>query len=55
VNDRNVFPVAELVTCLAGAGAPLDDRRVRALAPDGPDLELAAGGQPGRWWLLSAE
>ena len=46
---------AELVTVIAGAGAPLDGARIEALAPDGVELELSDGGQPGWWWLLSAE
>jgi len=46
---------AELVTCLRGAEAPLDDAAVAALAGDGVELELSAGGQPSYWWLLSAE
>jgi fatty acid kinase len=46
---------AELVTCIAGAGAPLDGDRIAALVPDGVELELSDGGQPGWWWLLSAE
>jgi DAK2 domain fusion protein YloV len=46
---------AELITCIAGAGAPLDPDGVAALAPDGVELELSAGGQPSYWWLLSAE
>jgi uncharacterized protein len=46
---------AELVTVIAGAGAPLDAGRVAALAPDGVELELSDGGQSGWWWLLSAE
>jgi fatty acid kinase len=46
---------AELVTVIAGAGAPLADERVEALVPDGVELELSDGGQPGWWWLLSAE
>ena len=29
--------------------------RIEALAPDGVELELSDGGQPGWWWLLSAE
>lgn len=45
---------AELVTCLRGAQAPLDDEAVRSLA-DGAELELADGGQEHYWWLLSAE
>jgi uncharacterized protein len=46
---------AELVTCIAGEGAPLDGDAVAALAPAGVELELEDGGQPSYWWLLSAE
>jgi hypothetical protein len=46
---------AELITCLRGANAPLDDQAVHALATDGVELELCEGGQPSYWWLLSAE
>jgi hypothetical protein len=46
---------AELVTCIAGEGAPLDADAVAALAPASVELELEEGGQPSYWWLLSAE
>src|SRR4051794_10154743 len=46
---------AELVTVIARAGAPLGQDRIAALAPAGVELELSDGGQPGWWWLLSAE
>jgi DAK2 domain fusion protein YloV len=46
---------AELITCLRGADAPLSDDELAALAADGVELELAPGGQPAYWWLLSAE
>jgi DAK2 domain fusion protein YloV len=46
---------AELVTCIAGEGAPLDADAIAALAPVGVELELEDGGQPSYWWLLSAE
>jgi len=46
---------AELITCLDGEGAPLDGAAVSALAPEGVELELSAGGQPSYWWLLAAE
>ena len=46
---------AELVTVISGEGAPLGDDEIELLAPDGIELELADGGQPSRWWLLSAE
>ena len=46
---------SELITCIAGAGAPLERRAVAALAPAGVELEHRHGGQPSYWWLLSAE
>ncbi|MBV9472535.1 MAG: DAK2 domain-containing protein [Solirubrobacterales bacterium] len=46
---------AELITCLRGAEAPLDDEAVQALAAGEVEFELSVGGQPRYWWLLSAE
>ncbi len=46
---------AELITCLRGAEAPLDDVTVQALAAGEVEFELSDGGQPSYWWLLSAE
>jgi dihydroxyacetone kinase-like predicted kinase len=46
---------AELITCLRGADAPLDDDEVNALAAGEVEFELSHGGQPSYWWLLSAE
>ncbi|MGH2917779.1 MAG: hypothetical protein ACRDLS_04145, partial [Solirubrobacteraceae bacterium] len=46
---------AELLTCIAGYGAPLTEDDVRALAPDSVELEYEVGGQPSYWWLLAAE
>ncbi len=46
---------AELLTCIAGAGAPLDEAGVRALGPAGVELECEDGGQPAYWWLVAAE
>jgi DAK2 domain fusion protein YloV len=46
---------AELVTCIAGAQAPVPLERVSTMAPDGVELECSDGGQPHWWWLLSAE
>ena len=40
---------------ISGEGAPLDHAAIAGLAPDGVELELCEGGQPSRWWLLSAE
>jgi len=46
---------AELLTCIAGAGAPLGEDDVRALVPAGVELECEDGGQPSYWWLVAAE
>jgi fatty acid kinase len=46
---------AELITCLRGAQAPLDDVTVEALAAGEVEFELSVGGQERYWWLLSAE
>jgi DAK2 domain fusion protein YloV len=45
----------ELVTCVAGDGAPLDRSDVGAAVPDGVELDFHQGGQPAWWWLLAAE
>jgi len=46
---------AELITCIASERPPLDEGEVAALAPEGVELELSAGGPPSWWWLLAAE
>jgi DAK2 domain fusion protein YloV len=46
---------AELITCLRGLDAPLDDRTVETLAAGEVEFELSEGGQRGTWWLLAAE
>jgi hypothetical protein len=46
---------AEIVTLIEGDGAPLDGGAAKALAPDGPDVEVEHGGQPAYWWLIAAE
>jgi DAK2 domain fusion protein YloV len=46
---------AELITCLRGIDAPLDDAMVEALAHGDVEFELSDGGQQSFWWLLSAE
>ncbi len=45
----------ELLTVLTADAPPLDDEALRALVPDGVEVELAAGGQPSWWWLVAAE
>jgi uncharacterized protein len=46
---------SEILTCLAGDGAPLDPDALAPLAPPGVDLECHDGGQPHYWWLIAAE
>jgi uncharacterized protein len=46
---------SELLTCLAGEGAPLGRGEVEAKVPDGVEIEYHEGGQPAWWWLLCAE
>jgi DAK2 domain fusion protein YloV len=46
---------AELLTCIAGEGAPLGQDAVRALAPAGVEIDCEVGGQPSYWWLVAAE
>ena len=46
---------SELLTVIAGIGAPIDEAGVKALIPQSVELEHHQGGQPSRWWLLSAE
>ena len=46
---------AELISCIAGRGAPLDALAIEELRPNGVELEYRSGGQPSYWWLLAAE
>jgi DAK2 domain fusion protein YloV len=46
---------AELVTCIAGAAAPLGEDAVAAAVPGDVELDYHDGGQPAWWWLLCAE
>jgi uncharacterized protein len=46
---------SELLTCLAGEGAPLGRGEVESRVPDGVEIEYHDGGQPAWWWLLCAE
>jgi len=52
---RQLGEGSELLTCVAGEGAPLDDVAIEPLAPAGLELECLDGGQPHYWWLLAAE
>ena len=45
----------EVLTCIAGEGAPLPEEAVAAALPEGLELDYHEGGQPAWWWLLCAE
>ena len=45
----------ELVTCIAGEGAPLEEAAVSAAVPEGVEFDYHEGGQASWWWLLCAE
>jgi dihydroxyacetone kinase-like predicted kinase len=45
----------ELVTCIAGEGAPLRRDAVERAVPEGIELDYHEGGQASWWWLLCAE
>jgi dihydroxyacetone kinase-like predicted kinase len=45
----------ELVTCIAGAEAPLDESEIERTLPDGVELDFHQGGQPAWWYLLAVE
>jgi dihydroxyacetone kinase-like predicted kinase len=46
---------AEIVTVIAGDGAPIALGEVEAHVPAGVELEKHEGGQPSWWWLLAAQ
>ena len=46
---------AEIVTVIAGEGAPIALEEIDTHAPDGVELETHEGGQPSWWWLLAAQ
>ena len=46
---------AELISVLAGTGAPLELEQVGSIMNGEVELELREGGQPAYWWLLAAE
>jgi DAK2 domain fusion protein YloV len=45
---------AELLTVVAGEGAPIPDEAVARVAPPGVELECHQGHQPHYWWLIVA-
>ncbi len=46
---------AEIVTVIAGEGAPIALSEIDTHVPDGVDIETHEGGQPSWWWLLAAQ
>ena len=52
---RAVTEGCEIVTCVAGEGAPLRRDAVERAVPQDVELDYHEGGQPSWWWLLCAE
>ncbi|HEY5943410.1 MAG TPA: DAK2 domain-containing protein [Solirubrobacterales bacterium] len=46
---------AEIVTVIAGEGAPIALSEIDTHVPDGVEIETHEGGQPSWWWLLAAQ
>ncbi len=46
---------AEIVTVIAGDGAPIPLGELDTYVPDGVEIETHEGGQPSWWWLLAAQ
>jgi DAK2 domain fusion protein YloV len=46
---------AEIVTVIAGEGAPIALSEIDTHAPGGVEVEAHEGGQPSWWWLLAAQ
>jgi DAK2 domain fusion protein YloV len=46
---------AEIVTVIAGDGAPIALEELDTHVPEGVEIETHEGGQPSWWWLLAAQ
>ena len=46
---------AEILTVIAGEGAPIPLAEIDTHVPDGVEVETHEGGQPSWWWLLAAQ
>jgi DAK2 domain fusion protein YloV len=46
---------AEIVTVIAGEGAPIPLTEIDTHVPQGVEVETHEGGQPSWWWLLAAQ
>jgi hypothetical protein len=52
---EHVAEGCEVLTCIAGEGAPVPATDIAAMLPQGVELDYHEGGQPAWWWLLCAE
>jgi len=52
---RHLAEGAEIVTVIAGEGAPIALEEIDTHVPDGVEIETHEGGQPTWWWLLAAQ
>jgi fatty acid kinase len=52
---RHLAQGAEIVTVIAGEGAPIALAEIDTHVPDGVEVEVHDGGQPSWWWLLAAQ
>ncbi|MGN6254065.1 MAG: DAK2 domain-containing protein [Solirubrobacterales bacterium] len=52
---RHLAAGAEIVTVIAGEGAPIALEEIDTHVPDGVEVETHEGGQPSWWWLLAAQ
>jgi DAK2 domain fusion protein YloV len=52
---RQLAEGAEIVTVIAGDGAPIPLAEIDTHVPDGVEVETHEGGQPSWWWLLAAQ
>ena len=52
---RHLAAEAEILTVIAGEGAPIPLEEIDTHVPDGVEIETHEGGQPSWWWLLAAQ
>jgi DAK2 domain fusion protein YloV len=52
---RHLAEGAEIVTLIAGEGAPIPLAELDTHMPEGVEVETHEGGQPSWWWLLAAQ
>ena len=52
---QRLADAAEIVTVIAGEGAPIPLSEIDAHVPGGVEIESHEGGQPSWWWLLAAQ